>query len=351
MRRKLVLVSLISLLVSCGTVTPGEEGWVGRPAPPFGRGEWLNSRPLSIGALRGKVVLVDFWEYTCINCIRTFPYLKEWYRRYEPYGLVIVGVHTPEFDASSVSANVAAAVERFGIRYPVLLDGNHETWDAYDNAYWPREILIDREGRVRYDHAGEGNYGRTEERIRTLLKEGGSAPDLPLMEPVRETDRPGAICYPTTAETYIGTERGRLSNRSGYEGKRPAAYRAPPGADVLDGRPALDGEWSARGEYCRAEGPSSKLLLRYHAAGCYLVADDGGHGGTSEMEVLLDGTAVPSALKGEDVAERDGRTFVMLGGTRLYRLVEGNVFGKHLLELRAPQGARFFSFTFGTCVE
>jgi thiol-disulfide isomerase/thioredoxin len=356
---------------------------VGQTAPEFPRAKWLNTTPLTMKDLRGKVVLVDFWEYTCINCIRTLPYLKEWNRRYRPYGLVIVGVHTPEFASSGIPANVAAAVRRFGITYPVLLDSDRRTWNAYGNEYWPRDFLIDRNGVIRFDHIGEGGYRETELEIQQLLREGGKAPDLTPMSPVRDTDRPGAVCYLTTAETYIGSARGHLANRGGYQGDRSADqgvpgiapfaangagrgevpgflagsgeettrwFEAPAVGRIEDGIPALDGPWTPHREYCQAAGASSRLIFRYHAAGLYLVADAGERGGHRDMTVELDGQPVPEALRGSDLAELGGKTVVRLGRTRLYRLVEGNVFGRHVVTLRPPRGARLYSFTFGTCV-
>jgi thiol-disulfide isomerase/thioredoxin len=370
--------SLVGLLL-----WSGRPAQVGNPAPEFPRAQWLNGPPLTLRGLRGKVVLVDFWEYTCINCIRTLPYLKEWYKRYAPYGLVIVGVHTPEFRASSIPSNVEAAVRRFGITYPVLLDDRYKTWNAYGNLYWPRDYLIDRKGVIRFDHVGEGGYGRTEEEIQSLLREGGTCPNLPIMAPVRATDQPGAVCYLTTPEIYVGSSRGHLSNRGGYAGifggpggeadaaphESPGGpsgapssmlspmesstsdrrFSAPPPDRIEDGLPALDGLWEPRGQYCQSGGAFSKLFLQYHAAGCYVVADAGKDRTEARMEVLLDGKPVPPALRGEDVQEHNGVTFVRLGRTRLYRLVGGNVFGRHLLELEPPAGARIYSFTFGTC--
>ncbi len=322
---------------------------VGKSAPEFPKARWLNSKPLTMKELKGKVVLVDFWEYTCINCIRTLPYLKEWNKRYAPYGLVIIGVHTPEFDSSAKPANVAAAVKRFGITYPVLLDDQYKTWNAYANLYWPREYMIDRKGIIRYDHVGEGEYGRTEAEIQKLLREGGTCPDIPLMKPVRAMDSPGAVCYRTTAETYIGSKRGHLANTGGYGGARTNHYIAPAVRALGDGLPALSGSWSTYAEYCESRSPYSALYLRYHAAGCYVVADAGEKRSESTMVVLLDGKPVPQALRGEDVVERDGKTVVRLKRTRLYRLVDGNVFGRHVVELQPEPGARFYSFTFGTC--
>jgi thiol-disulfide isomerase/thioredoxin len=141
-----------------------------RPAPEFtGSGAWFNSPPLSMAGLRGKVVLVEFWTYACINCLHVTPQLKRWHGRYAEQGLVIVGVHTPELDEERIPSNVEAAIERLGIEYPVVLDNGYKTWNAYRNQYWPALYLVDREGNVVYRHYGEGDYGVTEREIRRLL--------------------------------------------------------------------------------------------------------------------------------------------------------------------------------------
>src|SRR5439155_1667491 len=161
-------------------------------------GDWFNTRPLSIAGLHGKVVLVDFWTYSCLNCLRTLPHLKAWYASYHKDGLVIVGVHTPEFAFEHVLSNVRAATKRYGVRYPVALDNSYDTWNAYANQYWPAEYLIDKRGHVRHAHFGEGEYPHTEQLIRTLLGVRSAA-----MTKVRDTT-PTELMTP---ETYLGAAR------------------------------------------------------------------------------------------------------------------------------------------------
>lgn len=156
---------------------PGARAEAAFPAPEFtGIDHWINSKPLRMEALRGKVVLVEFWTYSCINCIHVMPYVKQWYESYQGNGLVVVGVHTPEYGYERNTKNVEAAVKRFGIKYPVAQDNRYKTWNAYGNRYWPALYLIDRNGRVVYQHFGEGDYARTEALIRKLLAGGASAP-------------------------------------------------------------------------------------------------------------------------------------------------------------------------------
>ena len=171
------------------------------PAPDFaGIAGWVNSAPLTMKELRGKVVLIDFWTYSCINCLRTLPHVEAWDRMYRKDGLVIVGVHTPEFAFEHVPSNVRSAVKRLGVRYPVALDNEYGTWNAYGNQYWPAEYLIDRKGHVRYAHFGEGEYDVTEESIRSLLGEKLGAPASARLRDLTPT---GTL----TPESYLGSER------------------------------------------------------------------------------------------------------------------------------------------------
>ena len=218
MRRLIQLMPRLSLVIAflslmCSTKVLAQED---RPPPDAPEligtpADWLNSPPLKREELRGKVVLVDFWEYTCVNCIRTLPYLKEWHKRYAKDGVVIIGIHTPEFAFAKDRKNVAQAVKNLGITWPVLLDSEYKNWMAYHNSFWPRKYFINREGNIVADHAGEGGYGESEARIQYLLKEINPDAVFPeVMEPIRDTDRPGAVCYPTTPELYAG-ERGALN--------------------------------------------------------------------------------------------------------------------------------------------
>ena len=175
--------------------------------------------------LKGKVVLVDFWDYTCVNCIRTLPYLKEWYSKYKDDGLVILGVHSPEFEFAKRRENVVEALNKSGIDYPVVMDNDFKIWTLFGNQYWPAKYLFDEDGTLRYVHFGEGGYGNFEEAIQKLLKEANPNVKLPaIMAPVRATDVPGAVCYRTTAETYLGYERGSIGNKEGYSQGKVVSY-------------------------------------------------------------------------------------------------------------------------------
>jgi thiol-disulfide isomerase/thioredoxin len=235
-------------------------------APDFtGITKWINtpgSRPLSLTGLRGKVVLVDFWTYSCVNCIRTLPYLKAWYARYHRDGLVIVGVHTPEFAFEHVIGNVERAVREHGIDYPVAVDNNYGTWDAWANQYWPADYLIDRSGDVREVHFGEGSYGQTQDDIRLLLGERGSGP----MAHARDAITPATSV--ATPETYLGTYRAAAYTQHLHPGGLHD-YAAP--GPVAANAVVLAGSWDVESHQIVA-GPGAHLLFRYTAPRIYLVA-------------------------------------------------------------------------------
>ena len=288
------------------------------PAPNFaGIDGWLNSRPLTMQELRGKVVLIDFWTYSCINCLRTLPHVEAWYRMYHKDGLVVVGVHTPEFAFEHVPSNVRAAVKRLGVRYPVALDNEYGTWTAYGNQYWPAKYLIDRNGHIRYAHFGEGNYSVTEENIRSLL---GEKLTSPASDRLRDLTPTG----PLTPETYLGFGRiDRFTGSKLYPDKQ-ATYSFPPALGKDDF--ACGGHWTVRVQRIVA-GKDARLELRYYARKVYLVL--GGHG---TVQVLVDGK--PHGV-------------VQVTSDRLYTLVDGSSIDDAVLELRFSPGVSAYAFTFG----
>ena len=286
-------------------------------APPLNPdGQWFNSKPLTIAALRGKVVLVDFWTYSCINCLRTLPHLEAWYRDYRKDGLVILGVHTPEFAFEHVASNVGAAVERLGIRYPVVQDNAYGTWNNYSNSYWPAEYLIDRKGRVRSYHFGEGDYGTSEQNIRTLLGLGPAAHVASNAVPT------GAI----TPESYLGYERLDPTRYVGTPVTRNRLTSYAHAADVPPDSLAYSGAWNVARERIVA-GKDAGLTLHFRARDVYLVL--GGHGTVSTS---VDGRAA-------------GR--VAVNAYRLYTLKTGRTISDGLLTLRFTPGVQAYAFTFG----
>jgi thiol-disulfide isomerase/thioredoxin len=292
------------------------------PAPELtGLSDWINSPPLTLAGLRGKVVVVDFWTYSCINCLRTLPYLKAWDAAYRKAGLVVVGVHSPEFAFEHVPGNVRQAVRELGVRYPVALDNHFDTWDAFSNQYWPAKYFIDRRGHIRFIHFGEGDYGKSEEVIRTLLAEDGEAPPMLAHAPMGGEAPQAAV----TPESYLGWYRlDRYAGSKIQPGKR-ADYEFP--AEALGvSELAYDGRWRVEGERILSSA-GSRLRLHFLARAVHLVLT-----GRGDVEVLLNGKRVRT------VHVTEPRLYTML---RLKRVTDG------LLELRFSPGLAAHAFTFG----
>ena len=307
-------------------------------APSFtGTQRWFNTpggRPLSLASLRGRVVLVDFWTYTCINCIRTLPYLEAWDSRYRSAGLTIVGVHTPEFSFEHDAGNVGHAIGQYGIRYPVVQDNDYATWNAYGNQYWPADYLIDATGQVRYAAFGEGGYGRTESAIRALLAEAGA-------RRLGAAARPSGVIVPSqqaTPETYLGSARA--------QGWLPAEPR--PGTHTFAGSPQLPlnafayrGGWRITSESATALSGAT-IDADVQAKAVYLVLSSAGNR-PRPVHVLLDGRPIGASQAGADVHG----AVVTVGNQRLYSLVSAPTDRRHLLTLRFSRGVSGYAFTFG----
>jgi cytochrome c biogenesis protein CcdA/thiol-disulfide isomerase/thioredoxin len=312
------------------------------PAPEFSETEdWFNTgagghsnHPLSMSGLRGHVVLIDFWTYTCINCLRTLPYLEAWSSTYGPRGLVIVGVHTPEFAFEHEASNVAEAIRRLGIRYPVVQDNEYGTWNAYGNQSWPADYLVDASGQVRYAAIGEGDYDKTESAIRALLAEAGA--------------RVGAMSHPTgaiapsleaTPETYLGTARAQ-----GWVNVPKAGvhdYGAPPAGDLPLNEFAYSGTWNIAAQPALAMAGAG-IDAEVQAKNVYLVLASKDHR-PRRMQVLLDGHPISAAQAGADVHNGS----VTVTDERLYSLVSLSSNQRHRLSLRLASGITGYSFTFG----
>ncbi|HEY1855518.1 MAG TPA: cytochrome c biogenesis protein DipZ [Solirubrobacterales bacterium] len=306
-------------------------------APEFADTErWFNTpggMPLTLKQLRGKVVLVDFWTYSCVNCIRTLPYLNAWYKRYHRDGFVIVGVHTPEFPFEREAGNVEAAIKREGIHYPVVQDNEEGTWDAYGNLYWPAEYFLDANGEVRFADAGEGEYEKKEDVIRELLAEDGKKVGRA---------RSGAHgIEPSdaqlTPETYLGPYRAER-NANGEESEGLQSFTQP--SPLALNEWSLGGRWQIDHESITARSGST-LRLSFQARRVYLVL--GSPGGARSMQVFLDGQPITATDAGEDV--HGG--VVTVKAQRLYQLVELPRVEHHVLELRPEAGIMGYAFTFG----
>jgi thiol-disulfide isomerase/thioredoxin len=318
-------------------------------APEIGR-TWLNSPPLSMRHLRGKVVLIDFWDYTCVNCVRTLPYVQAWHERYRDHGLVVIGIHSPEFSFAQYESNVERGAREFGLTYPIVIDSNMELWKTFANRFWPAKYLIDKDGYLRWAHFGEGAYGETEAAIQELLREVAPDAQLPaLMEPLRASDTPGAVCYPATAELYLGNARGRIGNQSGFVEDETADYSYA--GFLTEGVFYLEGRWASTREFVALDSAPGKIALKYSAAGVNLVMAST-TGKPIPVEVRLDSKPLSDSERTPDIESRDGRSIVTVQNARMYRLLESADFGTHTLELICQEpGLAAFAFTFTSCVD
>ena len=289
------------------------------PAPDFrGISTWINSKPETISSLRGKVVLVDFWTYSCINCLRTLPHLKTWNAAYRKAGLRIVGVHTPEFAFEHVPSNVRKATRELGVRYAVAIDNGYKTWDAYQNGAWPTEYLVDRRGNIREIKEGEGNYDDTERTIRKLLGEPATGQ---LASVADQTPQHVAM----TPESYLGWERLQRYSGSQIVPGRIVPYKFP--RTVPPNTLAYDGLWRVERQRIVAVD-RARLRLGFLAQNVYLVL-----GGRGSLQVLVDGKPV--------------RTIQVGGLSRLYTLLRYPNLHQGELELRFAPGVTAYAFTFG----
>jgi cytochrome c biogenesis protein CcdA/thiol-disulfide isomerase/thioredoxin len=311
------------------------------PAPDFvDTQQWFNTpgdRPLSIAGLtgQGRVVLIDFWTYTCINCVRTLPYVEAWDAKYRHDGLTVIGVHSPEFAFEKDAGNVANAIADDGIHYPVVQDNELGTWTAFQNQYWPAKYLIDSQGDIRYVHFGEGDYDQTEAAIRSLLAEAGASR-------LGADAKPGSVetADPDlrTPETYLGYARAQ----GWVNGPEPGSkdYGALEAGSLELNQFAYGGAWDVRDESATAEARAS-MALSFQARRVFLVL--GSPGGARELQLLLDGRPISDADAGADV--RGGSATI--SRQRLYRLVDLPEAGRHTLELRFQPGIEGYAFTFG----
>jgi thiol-disulfide isomerase/thioredoxin len=317
----LLIVVLLAVVHFSTSLLLGDESTPRdqRSAPEFsGISTWLNSPPLTMDNLRGKVVLVQFWTYSCINCLRTLPYVTKWYEKYKDKGLVVVGVHTPEFAFEKEKANVETAIKRFGITYPVAQDNQYRTWRAFGNQCWPAEYLIDKSGRIVATQFGEGSYQQLENAIARLVDDRAPTaqatdPDLSAIE---------------TPELYLGPEKNDgaiVASQNSTPGER--SYALPD--SVPQNRFALSGIWKLAGDRATSSADGDEILLRFNAPKVNLVA---GSASPQTVSVIVDGTPQPP---------------VTIDGSRLYSLYSGTG-GEHVLRLRAPKaGLSAYTFTFG----
>ena len=307
------------------------EPTTGTVAPEItGIAEWLNSQPLTLAQLRGKVVLLDFWTYTCINCIRTLPHITQWYNTYKDKGLEIIGIHTPEFAFEKSKPHVEDAIKRFNITYPVALDNEYKTWQAYSNRYWPSHYLIDQHGIIVKRHFGEGGYVEMENAICALL----NLPQCDKKEQYPSTK-------PITPETYLGFERAdRYSPELQIQPNQPTSYNTT--TSLRNDQVGLTGVWTVRPDCIQSESDNNKISLDFIGNHVYLVMQSDN---PQLLTVLLDGKPVPEKYRSRDMNKN---AKIMVHKPRMYELIDlKEDYGRHTLTLQCQKGINAYVFTFG----
>lgn len=303
---------------------------------------YINTSPDELkAAMKDKVVLYDIWTYSCINCIRTLPYINAWNEKYADKGLLIVGVHSPEFEFEKDINNVKTAVENYGIKYPIILDNDMNVWKAFENRYWPRKYIADSEGYLRYDHIGEGAYDETEKVIQQLLEERSQllgvnvAPAQPLVDLEEHK-----FTLSQTPELYFGYKfafgRNQFGNSEGFKPDQIVSYSLP--EKLQEDFFYLDGQWKNFEDRMQLVSKNGKIVLSYFAKSVNIVA-----GGNVQLPILLDGNPISAEYAGDDV--QDG--LVRLSGQRLYNIVSMDEAASHTVTIIAEPDFEIYTFTFG----
>ena len=311
---------------------------------------YINTKSISLDDLKYKVVLVDFWTYSCINCIRTIPHLNEWYDKYSNNGLVIVGIHTPEFEFEKNSDSVKSAVQKFGIKYPVLQDNDKETWNEYDNRYWPRKYLVDDEGYIRYDHIGEGAYQETEKVIQALLSERAAHLDIKntTFNDIQNSNNNSKFEYQDvnfskiqSPELYFGYELARtpLGNNESFKPNQSVLYILPENTAIKPNIIYLEGKWKNNPDNMELQSNNGNIILKYNSKSVNIVA-----GGNGNFTVKQDRNLIKNDLSKD--SSSDGK--FLIDGQRLYNLVTNKEYGEHTIEIDVKgKGFQIYTFTFG----
>jgi thiol-disulfide isomerase/thioredoxin len=354
LRRWALKVALVA--ATCSSVIAGQAEVIAEEPPSIvgssplyglsGATGWINSKPLTAKELKGKVVLVDFWTYSCINCLRSLPYIRAWWDKYKDSGLVVIGVHTPEFDFEKQLPNVEKAVQKFGITYPVALDSNQTIWNAFHNEFWPAHYFIDAKGRVRFEHFGEGNYDQSERWIQQLLEERAAKPmpsgDVSVHG--QGVEAAADMSDVRSPETYIGFARAEhFASPGGFRMGSEKSYSAPV-------HPALnqwgfDGKWVDNMQRAVLNSAGGRIVFRFHARDLHLVLGPTADGKPVRFHVTIDGQP-PGDNHGVDTdAEGNG----VVTDHRLYQLVrQKGVVTDHIFAIEFEDaGVQAFSFTFG----
>lgn len=339
--------------------------------PRLADGHWFNTAvPLQNETVRGHVVLVDFWDYTCINCIRTLPYLTKWHERYRDMGFTLIGIHTPEFKFAQTKLHVERAISSFGLNYPILLDNGQENWSRFAVKAWPTKFLIDSRGYIRLQTQGEGRYGLMEQAIQQLLRQQHPDVALPdLLPALRDEDKPGSVCIRPTPEIYAGYQGGGLfggglGNLSGYMPEQTIFYKMPKADEMENGRFYLSGAWRAHPESVAFAGQQGgKMHIPYSAATINAVIAPSADAVTLALDlkpteqppiiwVKQDGQWLDEHNAGKDVQfDEDGRSYITVTQPAMVELVNNHTFAPHLLQLTfQAHGLALFAFSFSSCL-
>jgi thiol-disulfide isomerase/thioredoxin len=324
-------------------------------APEFPESLWVNTlRPITMASLRGSVVLIQIWDFTCINCLRTMPYLRAWYQRYSDLGLTMIGVHTPEFSFAHDGTQLKAAAGRLGISWPVIQDNEQVIWQSYANRYWPTIYLIDTKGYIRYQRAGEGGYAQTERAIQILLESTHQPKSFPdPIAPLRPEDAPGAVCHTTTPELQLD----QVGNPQ-QPVKTPALFSLP--EKRVDGRFYLSGWWQRIKDGLTLASEEGQILLHYHAAsvhGVFAPSPDPvdqalGLRDPILIQIKQDGEPIPTSCYTDDIYQVDRQACLRVDHARSYALVQNDdIQIRELLVKINGMGFTFYAFSFGSCLD
>jgi len=310
----------------------------------IGIANYLNTTPEELSKeIEGKVVLYDIWTYSCINCVRTLPYITAWDDKYSDQGLLIVGIHSPEFEFEKDPENVKMAIEKYGIGYPVVLDNDMETWKAFENKYWPRKYIADHEGYLRYDHIGEGSYQETEKVIQKLLKERSIALGIQMASTTSLVDiEEFEHTVFRTPELYFGYKfaqnRNQLGSEEGFQPGKTISYSEPENIDLHKFYPI--GDWKNYDDNMELISETGTIKLLYNAKEVNIVTEN-----SAELEILLDGEPLPLEYFGNDIIDNN---ILHVTEPGLYNIINSNMSSTHLIEIKVTgEGFQIFTFTFG----
>ncbi len=311
---------------------------------------YYNTKPsdLTKASLKGKVVLIDIWDYTCINCIRTLPYIKSWAKKYKNKGLVVIGIHSPEFDFERLPENLKAAIKKFQLEYPIIADNEYEIWHSFANHYWPAKYLFDANGILRTTHTGEGEYQEFEAFLQKILLERDATTVLPdLTALVRTSDKPGSVCYKPTPETYIGFERNRPANTEEVVPNKSILFTLP--STLEEDRLYYEGAWTIRREFAMPTGGAmSSLVINYQAKEVNLVIHPQ-DGKAARVLVEQNGIPIGPADRGSDILEENNKTYLVATEPRMYNIINNSTFGNMTLRLSSDSPSfAAYAFTFTT---